>query len=89
MSCIVLHCLKHCFTCLNWELNIPLNKPYLCIDPFNNDSISVCVCVCCVCVWKSTEICGFILISELSQTTSIEPKLTTYWHKRGEQLWNE
>ena len=48
------------------------------IDPSNNDIICV----------KAPKSVTFVL-NEFSQITNIEPKVTTYWHKRGEQLWDE
>ena len=32
---------------------------------------------------------GSFVLNEFSQIANIEPKLNTYWHKRGEQLTNE
>ena len=37
---------------------------------------------------KSLKSMSFVL-NEFSQIANIDPKLTTYWHKRGEQLRNE
>ena len=48
------------------------------IDPFSNDVIR----------GKALKCVNFVL-NEFSQRANIEPKLTTYWHKRGEQLRNE
>ena len=43
------------------------------IDPFNNDVIR----------GKVLKSVGLVL-NEFSQRANVEPKLTTYWHKRGE-----
>ena len=48
------------------------------IDPFNNDVIH----------GKALKYVSFVL-NKFSQIATIEPKLTTYWHKRGEQVRNE
>ena len=48
------------------------------IDTFNNDVIR----------GKALKSVSCVL-NEFSQIVNIEPKLTTYWHKRGEQLRNE
>ena len=48
------------------------------LDPFNNDVIH----------GKALESASFVL-NKFSKIANIEPKLTTYWHKRGEQLRNE
>ena len=45
------------------------------IDSFNNGVIR----------GKALKYVSFVL-KEFSQIANIEPKLTTYWHKRGEQL---
>ena len=45
------------------------------IDSFNNGVIR----------GKALKSVSFVL-NEFSQIANIEPKLTTYWHKRGEQL---
>ena len=44
-------------------------------DPFNNDIIR----------GKALKSMSFVL-NEFSQIANIEPKLPTYWHKRGDQL---
>ena len=41
--------------------------------------------VCC----PNLKICEICSVNESPQIATIEPKLTTYWHKRGEQLRNE
>ena len=46
-----------------------------CIDPFDNDIIRV----------KALKSVSFVL-NKFSQIANIESKLTTHWHKRGEQL---
>ena len=46
-----------------------------CIDPFDNDIIRV----------KALKSVSFVL-DKFSQIANIEPKLTTHWHKRSEQL---
>ena len=48
------------------------------IDPFNNDIIRR----------KALKSVSFVL-NEFSLIANIEPKLTIYWHKRGEQIRNE
>ena len=48
------------------------------IGPFNIDIIHK----------KALKSVSFVL-KEFSQIANIEPKLTTYWHKRAEQLRNE
>ena len=48
------------------------------IDPFNNDVIPGIAL-------KSVR----FVLNEVSQIANIEPKLTIYWHERGEQLRSE
>ena len=48
------------------------------IDTFNNDIFR----------GKALKSLSFVL-REFSQIANIEPTLTTYWYKRGEQLRNE
>ena len=59
------------------SLTLTLRGVYL-SDPFNNDII-------CRKALKSVS----FLLKEFSLIANIEPKLTIYWHKRGEQLRNE
>ena len=49
------------------------------IHPFNSDVIC----------GKALKYVSFVLSNEFSQIANIEPKLTTYWHKMGEQLRNK
>ena len=49
------------------------------INAFNNDDVTC---------GKALKSASFVL-SKFSQIVNIETKLTTYWHKRGEQLRNE
>ena len=51
---------------------------YCTTDPFNDDVIHR----------KALKSVSFVL-NEFSQIGNIESKLTTYWHKRGEQLRND
>ena len=63
---------------MEFRVSLTNFKGCLPIDPFNNDIICR----------KALKSVSFVL-KEFSQIANIEPKLTTYCHKRGEQLRNE